>query len=97
MSYGIQIFNANGTSEIFGHNAAGSHFLAAGQVQNLTSGNTSNAISCEGMLTNNTNTVGVTVIGQAFSTPTITRGNGSFTITNNSGSTATFYYYAYRF
>ena len=97
MSYGIQIFNANGTSEIFGHNAAGSHFLAAGQLQNLPSGNPSDPITCEGMTGTNTNTVGVTVVGQAFSTPTITRGNGSFTITNNSGSTATFYYYAYRF
>ena len=97
MAYGIQIFNTNGTSEIFGHNAAGAHFLASGSVT-VASGATSNAISCEGMTSTNTNTVGVgaTAAGTAFNNPQINRGTGSFTITNN-GSNATFTYYAFRF
>ena len=96
MSYGIQIFNTNGTSEIFGHNAAGSHFLASGSVS-LAGGATSSAITCEGMTSTNTNTVGENAGSSVFNTPTITRGTGSFTLTNNGGSTTTFTYFAYRF
>ena len=96
MAFGIKIFNANGTSEIFGSSASGSHFLASGSVS-LASGATSSAISCEGMTSSNTSTVGVSAGSNVFNTPTITRGTGSFTITNNGGSTATFTYFAYRF
>lgn len=96
MSYGIQIFNANGTSEIFGQNASGSHFLASGSVL-LNAGATSAPITCEGMTPTNANTVGVGAGAGAFNTPTITRGTGSFTIKSNHGTQATFYYFAYRF
>lgn len=96
MAYGIQIFNTNGTSEIFGQNAAGSHFLASGSVT-LAGGATSSAISCEGMTSTNTNTVGVSAGSDAFNTPTITRGTGSFTLKNNGGSQTTFTFFAYRF
>ncbi len=96
MSYGFRIFNANGTSEIFGRNTSGSHFLASGSVS-LAGGATSSAITCEGMTSSNTGTVGVTAGSNVFNTPTITRGTGSFTIKNNGGSTTTFTYFAYRF
>lgn len=96
MAFGIKIFNANGTSEIFGSSAAGSHFLASGSVT-LAGGATSSAISCEGMTGSNTGTVGVSAGSNIFNTPTITRGTGSFTIKNNGGSTTTFTYFAYRF
>ncbi len=96
MAFGIKIFNANGTSEIFGSGAAGSHFLASGSVL-LNAGATSNPISCEGMTGNNTGTIGVTAASNVFNTPTITRGTGSFTIKNNGGSQTTFTYFAYRY
>ena len=96
MAFGIKIFNANGTSEIFGSSVSGSHFLASGSVS-LAGGATSSAITCEGMTSTNTNTVGVNAGSSVFNTPTITRGTGSFTLTNNGGSTTTFTYFAYRF
>ena len=96
MAYGIQIFNANGTSEVFGSNAAGAHFLASGTV-NITAGNTSSAITAEGMTASNVSTVGVGATGNNVNFPTINRGNGSFTLTNTSGSAADFRFFAFRF
>ena len=96
MSFGIQIFNANGTSEVFGYNAAGAHFLASGTVS-VDAGDTSSAITAEGMTSSNVNTVGVGAAGSNINFPTINRGNGSFTLTNTSGSAADFRFFAFRF
>ena len=102
MSYGIQIFNTNGTSEIFGHNAAGSHFLASGSVSLAGGGQTrpTGGVSIEGLTSTNTGSVGLSVIDNnpnSLGTPvTVNRGSGSFTITNNSSAEASFDYFAFR-
>lgn len=98
MAYGIQIFNANGTSEIFGATASGSHFITQGSTGSVNGGQASSAISCEGMTSTNTSTVGVSVATtNTASSPTVNRGNGSFTITNGGVNAATFTFYAFRF
>ena len=101
MAYGIQIFNANGTSEIFGYNVAGAHLLGSGTISNVGANATSFAVTIEGLTSTNTGTIGIAVVdsnANSFGTPvTVNRGSGSFTITNNSNGTASFNYFVFRF
>tara|TARA_B100000965_G_scaffold364672_1_gene348510 strand:- start:1230 stop:1526 length:297 start_codon:yes stop_codon:yes gene_type:complete len=98
MAYGIQIFNANGTAEIFGLNASGSHFITQGSTGSVGGGQTSSAISCEGMAGNNADTVEVSVATTTTANPpTVNRGSGSFTITNGGSGAATYTFYAFRY
>ena len=97
MAYGIQIFNANGTSEVFGHNVSNTHLLASGSVVVAANGQSGN-ISCEGMTTTNTDTIGIGVNSQFYSNVGAVRGTGSFYITNSySASSITAHYFAYRY
>ena len=101
MAYGIQIFNANGTSEIFGYNVAGAHLLGSGTISNVGANQTSSAVTIEGLTSTNTGTLGIAVVdsnSNSLGTPvTVNRGSGSFTITNNSNATASFNYFVFRF
>ena len=103
MAYGIQIFNANGTSEIFGYNVAGAHFIGSGTIADVPAGQTSSAVTIEGLTATNTGSVGISVMDNnpnSLGTPvTVNRGSpsaGKFTVTNNSSSTASFEYFAFR-
>jgi len=97
MAYGLKVFNTNGTAEVFGDTAQGANFIVSGSVPNLAAGATSSAITCEGMTTTNSDTIGVGASTVGLTSPTITRGNGSFTVTNNLAGAATITYFAYRF
>jgi len=105
MAYGIQIFNANGTSEIFGYNVAGAHFIGSGTIVDVPAGQTrpTGGVSIEGLTSTNTGSVGLSVIDNnpnSLGTPvTVNRDSpsaGKFTVTNNSSSTASFDYFAFR-
>ena len=100
MAYGIQIYNANGTSEIFGYNVAGAHFIGSGTIADVPAGQTSSAVTIEGLTATNTGSVGISVMDNnpnSLGTPvTVNRGSGSFTITNNSSAEASFDYFAFR-
>ena len=99
MAYGIQIFNTNGTSEILGSNVTGGHLITSGQQTLAASGNpgSSATIAAEGMTANNTNTVGLSTSAQGLLRPTVSRGSGSFTMTNPFSSQHTFQYFVFRF
>ena len=103
MSYGIQIFNANGTSEIFGYNVAGAHFIGSGTISNVPASQTSSAVTIEGLTSTNTGSVGLSVMDNnpnSLGTPvTVNRDSpsaGKFTVTNNSNAQASFEYFAFR-
>ena len=105
MSYGIQIFNANGTSEIFGYNVAGAHFIGSGTIPDVPAGATrpTGGVSIEGLTSTNTGSVGVSVMDNnpnSLGTPvTVNRDSpsaGKFTVTNNSNAQASFEYFAFR-
>ena len=95
MAYGIQIFNTNGTSEILGSNVTGGHLIKSG-TETLGSG-ASVTITVEGMTANNTNTVGLSASAQGLLRPTVSRGSGSFTMTNPYSQTHDFQFFAFRF
>ena len=97
MAYGLKVLNTNGTAEVFGDTTSGANFIASGSVPNLAAGATSSAITCEGMETDNSDTIGVGASTTGLVSPTITRGDGSFTVTNNLAAAATITYFAYRF
>jgi hypothetical protein len=97
VDYGLQVLNANGTTEIFGYNTSNTHFLASGSVT-IAANDQSDDISCEGMTTSNTSTIGVGVNSQLYAFVDIVREAGSFYITNSSTTNSlTAYYFAYRY
>ena len=96
MAYGFQVFNANGTSEIFGYNASGSHFLASGV--GTVPANSYLQVSAEGMTSSNTSTVGLAISTFNVSALSTTRHTGFFRIHNSTGTAAVNVgYYAMRF
>jgi len=99
MAYGIQIFNTNATSEILGSNVSGGHLITSGQQTLAASGNAGDSatIAAEGMTSNNTGTVGLSSSALGLLRPTISRGSGSFTMTNPYSAQHTFQYFVFRF
>ena len=100
MAYGLSILNANGTTEIFGHNTSNAHFLATGQVtvpaaSGGTPGETS-AITAEAMTATNTDEVGLSVYSSRYLDVSAVRTTGSFKITNAHTSQITALYLAFR-
>jgi len=99
MAYGIQIFNTNGTSEIFGSNVSGGHLIISGQQTLAASGQAGDSATktVEGMTATNFNTIGISSSASGLIRPTISRGTGSFTMTNPFNAQHTFQFYVFRF
>ena len=96
MAYGFQVFNSNGTNEIFGYNASGSHFLASGV--GTVPANNYFQISAEGLTSDNTGRVGYAIATLNVSALSTTRHRGFFRIHNSTGTAVTNVgYYAVRF
>lgn len=100
--YGFQVFNASGTNLLDSRTDKQTTAIVSGSV-NLNNGATSNAITCAGMTTTNSDEIAVLFydepdpVGFGFSATGVTRSSGSFTITNNSASNANFKYVAIRY
>ena len=92
--YGLQVFNEDGSTEIFGYNVSGAHFIATGTIT-LTNGATS-VVAAEGV-ENTTANESVILIGfdDEFA-GTITRGTDQVTFGNSSGGSITFTYHITR-
>ena len=92
--YGLQVFNENASTEIFGYNVSGAHFIATGTVT-LANGATS-VVAVEGV-ENTTANESVILIGfdEEFE-GTITRGTDQVTFGNSSGGSITFTYHITR-
>ena len=89
-AYGLQVFNEDGSTEIFGYNVRGAHLLGTGTLT-LASGATS-TITVEGV-ENTTANESVILIGfeEEFG-GTITRGTDQITFGNSSAGSITFTY-----
>lgn len=100
--YGFQVFNSNGDNILDSRTDKQTTAIVSGSVTIASSG-TSGSISCPGMTTTNTNEVGVIFydepdpLGYGTQMVDVNRSNGSFTLDNNSGSSATIKYVAVRF
>ena len=90
--YGLQVFNEDGSTEIFGYNVRGGHHIATGTIT-LANGATS-TVAAEGMTATNTSNVVVGFNDQYKGT--ITRGTNQVTFGNSYGSTITFTYHILR-
>ena len=88
----LQVFNEDGSTEIFGYNVRGGHHIATGTIT-LANGATS-TVAAEGMTATNTSNVVVGFNDQYKGT--ITRGTNQVTFGNSYGSTITFTYHILR-
>lgn len=100
--YGFQVFNSSGNNILDSRTDKQTTAIVSGSVT-ISSGGTSGSISCPGMTTSNINEVGVLFydepdpVGYGTQMVDVNRSNGSFTLDNNSSSSATIKYVAVRF
>jgi hypothetical protein len=106
--YGLRVYSADGAKIVFDTSSLPLNLitckLLAGGVtfsQSINAGATSSAIYVDGMTTTNGSSIFIVVRGPQTLTSnaayTVTRQAGYFTITNNTTSNATFYYFAGRY
>lgn len=106
--YGLRVYSADGTKIVFDTSSLPLNLitckLLAGGVtlsQSINAGATSSNIYVDGMTTTNGSSIFIVVRGPQSINPTppytVTRQAGYFTITNNTTSSSTFYYFAGRY
>ena len=97
-SYGLAIYQAgvNNPPVVLDQSTRTNNIITSGTVT-VSGSSTSSPITCEGMTTTNQSQIGAMIKGTvAGSLYTVTRGTGSFTITNNTTAAATISYIAFR-
>jgi hypothetical protein len=100
--YGFQVFNSSGNNILDSRTDKQTTAIVSGSVT-ISANSTSGSISCPGMTSSNTDEVGVIfydepdALGYGTQMVDVNRSSGSFTLDNNTSSSATIKYVAVRF